>query len=141
MAVARYNEFAKRDIPFAIVILADGFYLSSGFLNVLLYRYTRPYLLPHHSDRLNQPSVLRFKSPTNQNYLSSDTGNSHHALEGVPSLKSPDLASFEASEIVHHQDGIKPIMASRSGDHGHGHETSERMLTYETANIYDDIQV
>jgi len=53
LAAARYSDFAKDDTPFPVVILADGLYLSSGFLNVLLYRYTRPYLLPYRMDSVD----------------------------------------------------------------------------------------
>jgi len=38
-------------------VVADGFYLSSGLLNVLLYTYTRPFLLPHSSDSPDDQSI------------------------------------------------------------------------------------
>jgi hypothetical protein len=72
-----------------VVILADGFYLSSGFLNVLLYRYTRPYLLP--LDGVDDPSIVL-------------DANSQHHLTGfgfvgsVMDLKPADPV-YEASEI------------------------------------------
>jgi hypothetical protein len=46
--------------PFFVLVLADGLYLSFGVLKVVLYRHTRPYLLPHRMDSLdNQSFVLR----------------------------------------------------------------------------------
>jgi hypothetical protein len=98
LAAARYNDFAKGNTPFSVVILADGFYLSSGFLNVLLYRYTRPYLLPLDSVG-DQPIVLDANS---QNHI---TGSGFRGFVGsVMDLKPVDPV-YEASEITHHQNG------------------------------------
>jgi hypothetical protein len=72
LAAARYNEFAKDDTPFPVVMLADGFYLSSGLLNVLLYWYTRPYLLPHRMDSVDDQSIMLDAEIANsQNHLTS----------------------------------------------------------------------
>ncbi|KAI9451993.1 hypothetical protein BJY52DRAFT_1406433 [Lactarius psammicola] len=54
---ARYSEFAGHNKPFVATVIADGFYLSSSFLNVLLYTYMRPDLLPEPSDNLDNRSV------------------------------------------------------------------------------------
>lgn len=94
LAAARYNEFVKNNTPFPVVILADGFYLSSGFLNVLLYWYTRPYLLPHRMDSVDDLSIV----------LGTD-GQAHLIGSGfVASVRPVDLV-LEASEITHHQNG------------------------------------
>lgn len=91
LAAARYNDFAKGDTPFSVVILADGFYLSSGFLNVLLYRYTRPYLLP--LDSVNDQSiVLDAEIANNQNYFTSPA-----FVGSVMEIKPADPV-YEASE-------------------------------------------
>jgi hypothetical protein len=76
LAAARYNDFTKHTTPFSVVVVADGFYLSSGFLNVLLYRYTRPYLLPHRIDSDGSDMEMESADP-----------------------------EYEASESTHHQDG------------------------------------
>jgi hypothetical protein len=74
-----------------VVILADGFYLSSGLLNVLLYRCTRPYLLP--LDSVNDQSIV----------LDAEIANSQHHLTSpgfvgsVMDLKPADPVP-EASE-------------------------------------------
>jgi hypothetical protein len=54
LAAARYHYFVKGYTPFGVVVVADGFYLFSGLLNVILYVYTRPDLLPHDIDSDNQ---------------------------------------------------------------------------------------
>lgn len=89
LAAARYNDFAKGDTPFTVVIFADGFYLSSGFLNVLLYRYTRPYLLPLDSVN-DQPIVL--DAANSQTYF---TGPAF--VGSVMEIKPADPV-YEASE-------------------------------------------
>jgi hypothetical protein len=47
LSIVRYSTFANHPIPFAITILVDIIYLSSGLFNVLLFSITRPFLLPH----------------------------------------------------------------------------------------------
>ena len=100
LAAARYNDFAKDNTPFSVVIVADGFYLSSGLLNVLLYQYTRPYLLPHRMDSVDDQSIM----------LEAEVGNGQNYLTGSAFVGSvmeirPVDAEYEASEITHHQNG------------------------------------
>jgi len=101
LAAARYNDFAKGDTPFFVIILADGFYLSSGFLNVLLYRYTRPYLLPHRMDSVDDQSIVLHAEIANSqnNHL---TGSGF--VGSVMDIKPADSV-YEASEITNHQNG------------------------------------
>jgi len=95
LAAARYNDFAKDDTPFSVVIIADGFYLSSGFLNVLLYRYTRPYLLPHRMDSVDDQSIMLEAEVANgQNYLTNPC-----FVGSVMEIKP----EYEPSEITHPQ--------------------------------------
>ena len=97
LAAARYNDFAKDNTPFSVVILADGFYLSSGFLNVLLYRYTRPFLLPYRMDSVEDQSiVLGAQTANSQNYFTNSD------FVGSVTVIRP-AAAFEASEITQHQ--------------------------------------
>jgi hypothetical protein len=95
LAAARYNDFAKDDTPFGVVVLADGFYLSSGFLNVLLYRYTRPYLLPHRIDSLDDQSILHHEMTSNPTHLPGSivVGNNRHALGEDSEGRSGNQAS------------------------------------------------
>jgi hypothetical protein len=128
LAAARYNTFAKGDnaTPFYVIVFADGFYLSSGFLNVALYRYTRPYLLPHRMDSLdNQSFVLRSELGDSQTHLpSSDVvGNNHHAPGNDP--------AYEVSEFAQHQGGT-PLTASPGRVH-------DELTGGDAANIDDDI--
>ncbi|KAF8274285.1 hypothetical protein EI94DRAFT_1794507 [Lactarius quietus] len=59
VSAARYRTIGKRHLktPFVFTAIADGFFLSSGLLNVLLYAYTRPYLLPHNNDSADDQSI------------------------------------------------------------------------------------
>ncbi|KAH9995626.1 hypothetical protein BJV74DRAFT_829082 [Russula compacta] len=47
VSIVRYMTFAHHHIPSSVTILVDSIYLSSGLLNVLLFSFTRPFLLPH----------------------------------------------------------------------------------------------
>ncbi|KAI0283560.1 hypothetical protein BC826DRAFT_1110128 [Russula brevipes] len=47
LSIVRYSAFAHHHIPQAATIFVDTIYLSSGLLNVLLFSFTRPFLLPH----------------------------------------------------------------------------------------------
>ena len=97
LAAARYNDFAKGNTPFSVVVLADGFYLSSGYLNVFLYRYTRPYLLP--LDSVDDQSIVLEAGITN-NHFASSSG----FVGSVMEIK-PTGPAYEASEITQHQNG------------------------------------
>jgi len=43
----RYSTFAHHHVSFVVLCFVDIIYLSLGLLNVLLFSFTRPYLLPH----------------------------------------------------------------------------------------------
>jgi len=134
LAAARYNDFAEGDTPFGVVVLADGFYLLSGFLNVLLYRFTRPYLLPRRTDSLDQSTVLHQDTTNSRNHfrVSDVAGNHHHAFGEDPESKPV----FEPPVIVIHRDGSHITIASS----GHDQQVPGDKLTGEGArNIYDDI--
>jgi len=47
LSLARYLSFAHYYVPFAVTIFVDMIYLASGLFNVLLFSFTRPFLLPH----------------------------------------------------------------------------------------------
>jgi hypothetical protein len=145
LAAARYNDFAKDDTPLSVVILADGFYLSSGFLNVLLYWYTLPYLLPHRMNGFDDRSiVLDAEMANNQNHLSSSgaVGNNHHTPgnDSVIDIKAADPVSvYEASGIEYHQNGSSrtyPLTASPVRDNIH---IRDEWTGDSATNIDDDI--
>jgi len=134
LAAARYNDFTKDDTPFGFLVLADGLYLSSGFLNVVLYWYTRPYLLPNRApvDTLDDQSfVLRSESPNGQIQPPSFSNNRASFMDHKSAA-----SVYESSEMApfRHQDG--PLTASL----GHDHKISRDEATggY-TTNIDDDI--
>lgn len=103
MAAARYNDFAKNDTPFGVVVLADGFYLLSGLLNVILYKYTRPYLLPHSYNSGNHSFALHSDLTPSQNNLPGSTDG--HGIQGdlSPSEPKSDDLPYAIQEIVHRQ--------------------------------------
>ena len=119
LAAARYNDFTKGDTPFAVVVLADGFYLSSGFL-----RYTRPYFLPHRVDSFdNQSIVLDTEIPNDQTHLSSSGVVSNNP---VMELKPADPV-YEAPGIVYHRNrssGVYPLTTSPVRDNTHMRDAS-----------------
>jgi hypothetical protein len=140
LAAARYNDFAKGDTPFGVVVLADGFYLSSGFLNVILYRYTRPYVLPHRIDSLDDQSiVLQHEMTGNSSHLPGSVvvGNNHHALGEDSEGKVGDPALLHQSpDVGYHRDGSDRTIAPSGCDH----QASGDKLSREGAgDIYDDI--
>jgi hypothetical protein len=47
LSLARYLSFAHHYVPFAVTVFVDMIYLASGLFNVLLFSFTRPFLLPH----------------------------------------------------------------------------------------------
>jgi len=47
LSIARYLSFAHHRVPFAVTICVDMIYLASGLFNVILFSFTRPFLLPH----------------------------------------------------------------------------------------------
>ena len=139
LAAARYNDFAKDDTPFGVVVLADGFYLSSGFLNVLLYRYTRPYLLPHRIDSLDDQSiVLHHEMTSNPNHLPGSVvvNNNRHALGQDSEGRSRDLAMLhESPNIGYHRGGSDRTIAPSGRDD----QVSDKLSEKGAGNIYDDI--
>ena len=57
MTAARFRYISGRSTPFSFTLIADSLYLSSGLLNVLLYAYTRPFLLPQSPDSPGRQSI------------------------------------------------------------------------------------
>lgn len=128
LAAARYNDFAKGDTPFSVIILADGFYLSSGFLNVLLYRCTRPYLLP--LDNVNDQSIVLDAEIANSlNHLTSPASG---FVGSVMDLKPADPI-HEASENGAYRNYA--LTASPVRDEMHIRDSTGTGVT----NIDDDI--
>ena len=133
LAAARYNDFAKGDTPFSVVILTDGFYLSSGFLNVLLYRYTRPYLLPHRID--NQSIVLDAEISNSQNHL-----NYSGFVGSVMDLKPADPVYEASSEITRHQDGTYTTYESTASPvRDEIHHIRDESTGASATNVDDDL--
>ena len=96
--------------------------MSSGFLNVLLYRYTRPYLLPHRIDSLEdppEPMVLHQQIANTGNHLTGPVAvnNSNHDASRQGSTGKSTDSAYEVPEIERHQDGTVPIIASPGRDH------------------------
>jgi len=140
LAAARYNDFAKDDTPFGVVVLADGFYLSSGFLNVLLYRYTRPYLLPHRIDSLDDQSiVLHHEMTSDPSHLPGSVvvGNNRHALGEASEGRSRDLGLLhESSNVGYHRDGSDRTMTPSGRD---DRASDDKLGEKGASNIYDVI--
>jgi hypothetical protein len=121
LTVARYLTFTQHQVPFSFTAIADGLFLSSGFLNVLLYAYTRPFLFPHTRDNVDNQSIE----------IHSEFSQSHTILDNTrivdrdPSPIEPNSAGpvYDAPEMAHHQPGTLPITAHASCDQYRSGET------------------
>ncbi|KAI9462443.1 hypothetical protein BJY52DRAFT_1210803 [Lactarius psammicola] len=147
LAAARYSEFSGHKPPFAVTVIADGFYLSSGLLNVLLYAYTRPFLLPHSSDTPDNRTVsIRSEFAQSRSDIQGSTilGNIH-VVDRDPSPIEPKSVDpvYDAPKMAHRQPGTLPITTHAGGlDIGHSYESlGETFVRRElpTVNIYDDV--
>jgi len=47
LSIARYLYFSHHHVPFGATVVVDTIYLATGLFNVLLFSFTRPFLLPH----------------------------------------------------------------------------------------------
>lgn len=73
IAVVRWMAFSHQNVPFAATAFASILFSSSGLFNVILYRFTRPKLMPHRD-----PSISwRFPS-TNTRSFRHDSGAPSH---------------------------------------------------------------
>lgn len=145
LAATRYLEFSGHCPRFVATVIADSFYLSSGLLNVLLYVYTRPFLLPHSLDSPDNQSIeIRSEFAQSRNDLPGSTflGNTY-VVDRDPSPiepKSPDPI-YDTLEMAHHQPGTLPII-TRTGDRdiGHIYESSgETLVRRGLPTTFDDV--
>ncbi|KAH9044788.1 hypothetical protein EDB85DRAFT_1911234 [Lactarius pseudohatsudake] len=140
LAAARYSDFSGHKPRFGIIVFADGLYLASGLLNVLLYAYTRPFLLPHNSDSPDDQSIsIRSEFAQSRSDLpgSAILGNTH-VVDRDPSPIEPKSADpvYDTLEMAHRQPGTLPITTHA----GHNYESSgETLVRKGLPTIYDDI--
>lgn len=134
MTGARYHEFhTDHQTSFTATAITDGFYLASGLLNVLLYAYTRPDLLPHASDSPDSQSIAIYSDPAqNRNDLQESTiFGQPRVVDSDPSPIEPqtDDPAYDAPEMAQHQLRTLPI-TTHAGDRdaGHNHESSGEPL-------------
>jgi len=119
LTAARYRTFTGHHTPFAFTIVADGLFLSSGLLNVLLYAYTRPFLFPDTSDdgSDNQSIAMHSEYAQSHNDLPASTVLSNTpVVDRDPSLIEPKSAvsSYNAPEMAHNQPGTLPMTTHES---------------------------
>ncbi|KAH9954036.1 hypothetical protein BC827DRAFT_1245247 [Russula dissimulans] len=62
LSIARYLYFSHHHVPFGATVVVDTIYLATGLFNVLLFSFTRPFLLP----RRDLPSPLISLEPYNE---------------------------------------------------------------------------
>ena len=130
MAAARYRAFAGHQPPFSFTVFADSLFLSSGLLNVLLYVYTRPYLLPHSSD--DSPDNQSEFAQSRSDHTGSPVFGNARIVESPIEPKSADPV-HDAPEVY-----LLPI-TTRVGDRdiGHGYENSGNILV--RRELLDDV--
>ncbi|KAI0274738.1 hypothetical protein BC834DRAFT_839809 [Gloeopeniophorella convolvens] len=128
LTAARYESFAGKHTPFGVTIFADGLYLASGLFNVLLYTYTRPFLLPHGNDSLEDQSIAIHSefAPSQSDLPGSTILGDVHALNSSPSPVPPKGGdpAYEVPEMVHRHNVTISVTTHGSGDHGHVYENS-----------------
>jgi len=97
VSVARYSAFAHHQVSFAVTCFVDIIYLSTGLLNVLLFSFTRPYLLPHDppiSDTMSESfrgSINIADASHNEGPTEEEKGENTQRPEwyGLPRTESP----------------------------------------------------
>jgi hypothetical protein len=117
LAAARYRTFNNHYTPPALTLFADGLYLSSGLLNVLLYAYTRPFLFPHTDDDGSDNQSISIHSEFAQIHddLPGPTMLSNTLVtDRDPSLIEPKSAGsgYDAPQIAHHSPGVPSVNIS-----------------------------
>ena len=145
MTVARYLTFTGHHEPVSFIVIADGLFLSSGLLNVLLYAYTRPFLFPNTGDNADDQSIgIHSEFSQNRGDLPNPTilGDTR-VVDRDPSPIEPKSADplYDAPEMAH-QPGTLPI-TTHAGDRdlGHNHESLGETLVRRgpTVNIFDEV--
>ena len=146
MSAARFSYFAGHTVPFSVTVVTDSLFLSSGLLNVLLYVYTRPFLLPHNDDSPDNQSIAihsefaQSRSDLPDSTILGDT----RVVDRDPSpieLKSVTPPGYGAPEMAHLQPGVLPITTHAGNrDIGQSYEDSgETLVRRGLTTIYDDV--
>ncbi|KAI0287246.1 hypothetical protein BC826DRAFT_60818 [Russula brevipes] len=100
LSIVRYMTFAHHRVSFAVTCFVDIVYLSSGLLNVLLFSFTRPYLLPHdppptpdvvsesrpHDDAI---AIAMFAGASRSEGSDEESHTERHEWYGLPRTESP----------------------------------------------------
>jgi hypothetical protein len=141
VAGARYRHFAGHNPPFSFTVIADALFLSSGLLNVLLYVYTRPFLLPHSDSPDDQSIAIHSEFAQSRSDL--PVLGSSRVVERDPSPIEPRSADpvYDAPEMASLQHGTLPI-TTHTGDRdiGHMYEGSGVTLARRgLPTIFDDV--
>jgi len=138
LTAARYSEFSGHKTPFVITVIADGLYLSSGFLNVILYTYTRPDLLPDRCRNRDNQSAST-SSETRRDLPDTSTFGNTRVVNESPSPIEPKTTDpmYDSPEMVRHQHDDHPKTTTGRGiRQGHGGLTGTLGQTGVPANIY-----
>ena len=105
MSAARYNELdkPKSNTPIGVVVLADGLYLLSGLLNVMLYAYIRPDLLPHDPDPDDHQSFSLHSEPRPDSVIDFNVAGPS-PKSGDPLYTVPEMANrHEENSLIRGQ--------------------------------------
>ncbi|KAH8835659.1 hypothetical protein DL96DRAFT_1575105 [Flagelloscypha sp. PMI_526] len=124
MTVSRFRAFAGYSTPFGVTVFSSILFSGSGLFNVLLFRYTRPSLLPatrSHGAFPSQPPVeVSVKLEAFKHTSSPDE----------PGNGSPDYPHSEHSypPPAHQPTGSLPITFGRNRHVPYGSESSSRFV-------------
>ncbi|KAH9079687.1 hypothetical protein EDB83DRAFT_2671293 [Lactarius deliciosus] len=139
LAATRYSFFINGHTPpFGVTVFADGLYLASGLFNVLLYAYTRPFLLPHGSDSPDNQSISirsEFTQSRSDFPRSTTLGNTHVLTHVVDRARDRDPSPFERKSADPVYDTLEMAQLPITTHAGHEEETVVRR----GPPIFDDI--
>ena len=143
MAAVRYRYFAGHAPPSSLILFADGLFLSSGLLNVLLYVYTRPFLLPHSSDNPDNQSVTSEFAPSQSDPPNSTILGNTRVVERCTSpieSKKVDPAYDGAPTMPRLRCWTLPITPHADSYVGHSYDGSgETLILPTTTNIFNEV--
>jgi hypothetical protein len=106
LSAARYNELdkPKSHTPIGVVVFTDGLYLLSGLLNVMLYVYIRPDLLPHDPDPDDESFPLHAEGRPDSVIDFGAAGPGPSPKSGDPQYTLPEMAHrHEADSLIRGQ--------------------------------------
>ncbi|KAI9508436.1 hypothetical protein F5148DRAFT_1149032 [Russula earlei] len=107
LSIARFRAFTNHSVPHGATIFVDMMFLANGLFNVILFSFTRPFLLPHD---LPSPNGSPQQDPIAE--VQQKEGSNHDAADnGLPSIPHIDIP-FDPYRQTVHSDGGSTLPSS-----------------------------